>query len=135
MAQASGKMRNRLFGIVIMTLALAGFILSALAVDLPNAFVSNKSPKVTMLEFSTPWCLSCIKMKPHVEKLEKEMGAKLHVVYINMDKPESQKYVSQFKIESAPAFILFNSKGKQIYRIEREIAFPELKALITKAMQ
>lgn len=99
---------------------------------IPKEFVNSKA-KVTMLEFSAPWCLSCKKLKPEVEALHKELGDKLVIHHLNIEKPETEKYINLYKIESAPTFIMYDAKGKQIQRIERDITPQELRSLIKAA--
>jgi thiol-disulfide isomerase/thioredoxin len=115
----------------ILTLSLILLPLSVWAQQLPKEFLTAKNPpKVTLLEFSAPWCLSCQKIKPTVEKLEKDLGSKLKVVYLNVDKPETQKYLSLYKIDSAPTFILFNAKGQQVKRVDEELTSEQFQKLI-----
>lgn len=91
-----------------------------------------KNAQVTILEFSAPWCLSCKKLKPTVEALQKKMGAKLAVVHLNVDKPESEKYINQFAISSAPTFVVYDRHDKLVEKIERDITPTELEALVTR---
>lgn len=123
---------------------LAGTLISAMVVALvpsawaqqalPKEFQNMRAkPKVTMLEFSAPWCLSCKKLKPELEALQKEMGAKLQVYHLNIEQPETEKYINMYKIESAPTFILYDAQGKQLERIERDITGTELRSLIKSA--
>jgi len=119
----------------LLTLSLLSLPLSAWAQQLPKEFLTVKNPpKITLLEFSAPWCLSCQKIKPTVEKLEKDLGTKLKVVYLNVDKPETKKYLSLYKIDSAPTFILFNAKGQQVKRVDDELTSEQFQKLIQTAV-
>jgi thiol-disulfide isomerase/thioredoxin len=99
---------------------------------LPKEFV-KPSAKITLLEFSAPWCLSCKKIKPEMDKIQKELGNKLTVYHLNVEEPKTEKYINLYKIDSAPSFILYNSKGKLVQRIDRDITGPELRKLILSA--
>jgi thiol-disulfide isomerase/thioredoxin len=111
------------------TLALLLSPAIALAQPLPKEFAKSQA-QVTMVEFSAPWCLSCKKLKPDLEVLQKELGSKLVVHHLNIEKPETEKYINLYKIESAPTFILYNAQGKEVQRIERDITPVELRSLI-----
>lgn len=111
-----------------------GMPLAGWAQALPKEF-SKAAAKVTVLEFSAPWCLSCKKLKPEVDKLQKEMGNKLVVHHLNVEKPETERYINLYKIDTAPSFIVYNGQGKLVQRVDKEITPEELRQLIKKAMQ
>jgi thioredoxin 1 len=129
----------------VMTLSLLAMLTGTLLIpawaakvmdtpSLPKEFKrSTPGLKVTLLEFSAPWCASCVKLKPAVDKLEKEIGSRLNVVDLNITKPETQKYIEMYNLTSVPAYFLYDAAGKPIERIEREITPEELRSLVMKA--
>lgn len=120
--------------LALMGLGMIGMVSTAWSQTLPKAF-QQTGAKVTLLEFSAPWCLSCQKLQPEVKALEKQLGTKLHVQYLNIEKPETQRYIDLYKIESAPTFILYNAQGKLTQRIDHDITPMELRKLINKAIK
>ncbi|MBY0405479.1 MAG: thioredoxin fold domain-containing protein [Cyanobacteria bacterium] len=127
---------NQLLKKTLLSTLLGGVLLGQMAAgwatELPKE-LANAKANVTLLEFSAPWCLSCKKLKPEVEALQKELGPKLMIHHLNIEKPETQKYIELYKIESAPTFVLYDSKGKQLQRIEKDITPLELRTLIKTA--
>jgi thiol-disulfide isomerase/thioredoxin len=116
----------------LIMLGNASFSNLANAQALPKEFV-KPAAKITLLEFSAPWCLSCKKIKPEMDKIQKELGSKLTVYHLNVEEPKTEKYINLYKIDSAPSFILYNAKGKLVQRIDRDITGPELRKLILSA--
>ncbi|MFP4116389.1 MAG: thioredoxin family protein [Candidatus Aenigmatarchaeota archaeon] len=81
------------------------------------------------VDFWGSWCLACQQMKPLVKKLKEEIGGKVKVCYLNIDK--NSKVADRFEVEETPTHILF-LEGEPV---EREVAAktPEqLKEMIGK---
>ena len=108
----------------------------ALAADripaIPSEFKAKSAVKLTILEFSAPWCASCKKLKPTVEALNKQYGSSLNLVHVNVDDPASAKYQKQFDLVSVPTYVLYNGSNKPIEKIEREVSAKELKDIVAK---
>jgi len=68
------------------------------------------------VDFWGSWCLACQQMKPLMKKLEKEIGDKLKVCYLNIDK--NKKVSEKYEVEETPTHILF--KDGEV--VEKEIA-------------
>jgi thioredoxin 1 len=104
---------------------------------LPKAFQKGKTaaaiPKTTLVEFSAPWCASCVKLKPELANLQKKYGTKLNVIHLNIEEDKTQPYIESFKIETAPTFFLYNNQYKLTKRIDGDISPAQLRELITKA--
>ncbi len=104
--------------------------------DLPQEFrVKQPGLKVTVLEFSAPWCSSCRKLKPYVKVLKKETGDKMHLVDLNVEDPGTQKYIDKYGLATIPAYILYNAQGKPLQKVEREITPEELRSLVMDAIK
>lgn len=111
------------------------FNLSAMALQtLPKEFQDNaKTARVTLIEFSTPYCASCKKLAPELKSLQKKYGSKLLVHLLNPELETMQKYVETFKVDTTPTFFLYNAHNKLIKRMNGDITPSQLRTLITKA--
>ncbi|MBY0451008.1 MAG: thioredoxin family protein [Cyanobacteria bacterium] len=94
----------------------------------------TQAAKLVILEFSTPWCASCQKLKPTVSSLEKRYGKHLAVLNVNLDLPENQRYAEKFAIESAPTFVFYGKNREWKERIDRDITPAELEGLVAKQL-
>jgi protein disulfide-isomerase A6 len=92
------------------------------------------SVKVTLLEFSAPWCVSCQLLKPELKKLQSEMGPSLRIVDLNIEQPANQPYVKRYEILSTPTILLFNRSGKALQKLENDFTAKELRQLVLKQL-
>jgi thioredoxin 1 len=102
---------------------------------LPDAYkVNNTQAKVTLLEFSAPWCVTCQMLKPSVKKLTQESGKALNLVELNIDDDKNKSIIKRYGIIATPTFVLFNAKGQGLQRLESEVSASELKSSVSKAL-
>lgn len=87
-----------------------------------------KSPTPTLVDFYATWCGPCKTMAPILEQLKDQMGGKVRVLKIDVDK--NQEAAAKFKIRGVPTFILFKS-GEILWRESGVIELHALKARIT----
>ena len=66
-----------------------------------------------LVDFSAEWCGPCKMMVPILEQVKKELGEKVKIVKIDVDKNKSLSV--QFQIRSVPTLILFKD-GKSVWR-------------------
>lgn len=72
-----------------------------------------QTDKTVLVDVYADWCGPCRLMKPHIEKVEKEMGDKLQVLRINSD--DNPELVSGLNIEALPTLLVYeNGKLKQV---------------------
>ena len=99
----------------------------------------NTNEKVILLNFWATWCPPCIKEIPDLQKLKKEFGSGLEVLFISVDS-NFEKVVPKFlkknkfsklkvfndqkltisnklKIKIMPTTIIINKEFKEIYRV------------------
>jgi thioredoxin 1 len=90
-----------------------------------------KSETPTLVDFYATWCGPCKMMAPVLEQLKDQMGAKVRVLKIDVDK--NQEVADKFKIRGVPTFILFKS-GEILWRQSGVIELKMLKEKINSCI-
>ena len=85
------------------------------------------SEKVTLVDFFATWCGPCKRMHPILENLKAELGDKIRILKVDVDKNEA--LAQQFAIQSVPTLLLFR-KGEAIWRQSGAMQLNELCALL-----
>ena len=80
--------------------------------------------KIVLVDFFAPWCRPCQKMKPELEKLEKEQSAALNVLRIDAD--QNPDLAQQLKVDALPVVLIYK-EGKLLKRLEGYQSPDELK--------
>jgi thioredoxin 1 len=86
-----------------------------------------KSETPTLVDFYATWCGPCKMMAPVLEQLKDQMGSKVRVLKIDVDK--NQEVADKFKIRGVPTFIVFKS-GEILWRQSGVIELKTLKEKI-----
>ena len=86
------------------TLQLRNF--GNLSMDPEIAFTNGKP---TYLEFYAQWCEICKKMAPEVTELKKDFDNEMNFVFLNVDNPNSVKFIKQFKVNGIPQINIIDS--------------------------
>jgi thioredoxin len=71
--------------------------------------------QVVLVDFFAPWCGPCKKMKPELEKLEKENAAALKVVRIDAD--QNPDLAKALKVDALPVVLIYK-EGQMQKRLE-----------------
>lgn len=66
-----------------------------------------KGDKLVLVEFFATWCPHCQKMRPILDRVEKENKEYLQVERFDIDAPENEKLLNYYRIQSVPTFLLF----------------------------
>ncbi len=75
-----------------------------------EALINNEKP--IFIDFYADWCGPCKSFSVVVEKLKEEMGNKVRIIKINVDK--NQALSTMLKINSIPAIMIYKD-GKLEY--------------------
>lgn len=92
-----------------------------------NDIISGEKP--VLVDFWADWCQPCHMLAPILQETANEMGDKLKIVKINVDK--NQELSAHYGIRSIPTMILFKD-GKETWRqsgvVPKEMLVKELGA-------
>lgn len=69
--------------------------------------------KPVLVDFYATWCGPCKMMAPVIEAVSKELGSRIRVLKIDVDK--NQSVAAHYRIQSVPTFIIFK-KGEVVWR-------------------
>lgn len=82
-----------------------------------------------LVDFFATWCGPCQTLSPIVEELANEMGDKVKVIKVDIDK--NQKAASAYNIRGVPTLILFKN-GNMVWRKSGLLTKRDLKAQISE---
>ncbi|MVZ62776.1 thioredoxin [Sphingobacterium humi] len=69
--------------------------------------------KVVLVDFSAGWCGPCQMLAPILKEVKEELGEKLNIIKIDVDK--NQALASKFQVQGVPTLILYKD-GNQVWR-------------------
>ncbi|HTF81779.1 MAG TPA: thioredoxin [Cytophagales bacterium] len=87
--------------------------------------IKNNVP--TLVDFHAEWCGPCKMMKPELEKLKSQVGEKLKIIKIDIDK--NPQVASSFRVQSVPTLILFKD-GQVKWRQSGALTSSQIKQVI-----
>ena len=90
-------------------------------------FLNISTP--VLVDFFAEWCAPCRSMKPVLENLKNEMGEKVRILKIDVDKNGS--LADAYSIQSIPTFILFKN-GEIKWRLSGACSLTELKEVVER---
>jgi thioredoxin 1 len=70
-----------------------------------NDIIKSETP--TLVDFFATWCGPCKAMGPIMDQLKNEMGGKVRILKIDVDKNPS--VADKFQIRGVPTFMLFKN--------------------------
>lgn len=91
-----------------------------------DELIASDTP--VLIDFHAEWCGPCKAMAPALKQFKDEMGDKVTVIKIDIDKnPALQK---QYKVSGVPTIMVFKN-GKQLFRQSGAMMLPQLKKAVS----
>jgi thioredoxin 1 len=90
----------------------------------------TNSDTPVLIDFFATWCGPCQTMMPVLEQLKEDLGDKVRILKIDVDK--NKALATKFSIRGVPAFLIFKN-GIQVWKGAGVQPLHELKAQIEKA--
>ena len=90
------------------------------------------SNQLTLVDFFATWCGPCKMMHPVLEQLKNELGDRVRIIKLDVDKNEA--LASAYRIQSVPTLMLFR-KGDVLWRQSGAMRLADLKSLIGQHME
>jgi thioredoxin 1 len=87
-----------------------------------------RAGKPTVAEFGANACAQCREMKPVLEALAREHGARIAVVSVDLIKQREANYIQRYGIQLMPTQIFFDAQGREIGRNLGKISGDEILA-------
>ena len=85
------------------------------------------SEQPTLVDFFATWCGPCKMMHPVLEQLKEELGDKIRILKLDVDKNEALS--QQYRIQSVPTLMLFK-KGEVVWRQSGAMRINDLRATL-----
>lgn len=76
-----------------------------------TSIIKGNTP--VLVDFTAEWCGPCKMMKPVLEQLHRQMGDKVRILKIDIDRSPAAAHT--FAVQSVPTLILFQ-QGKLLWR-------------------
>ncbi len=92
-----------------------------------SEIVSDHVP--VLVDFYATWCGPCQTMSPVLDQLKKDLGDRVKIIKVDVDK--NQSLAARFNVRGVPAFLLFKN-GEQVWRGSGVQPLHQLKDLINE---
>ena len=88
------------------------------------------SEQQTLVDFFATWCGPCKTMHPVLEQLKEQMGDRLRILKIDVDKNEALS--ATYRVQAVPTLMLFR-QGQLLWRQSGALSLSQLKEIVEKA--
>ena len=88
--------------------------------------------QLVLVDFFATWCQPCIMMHPVLERVKHELGDKIRIIKIDVDKHQQTAY--QYGIRSVPTLMIFKN-GKILWRQSGSMTEANLINVLTPYLQ
>ena len=88
--------------------------------------------QLVLVDFFATWCQPCKMMHPVLERVKHELGDKIRIIKIDVDKHQQTAY--QYGIRSVPTLMIFKN-GKILWRQSGSMTEANLIKVLTPYLQ
>ena len=85
------------------------------------------SEQLTLVDFFATWCGPCKTMHPVLEQLKEQMGDRLRILKIDVDKNETLS--ASYRVQAVPTLMLFR-KGELLWRQSGALSLSQLSGIV-----
>lgn len=85
------------------------------------------SEQLTLVDFFATWCGPCKTMHPVLEQLKEQMGDRLRILKIDVDKNEALS--ASYRVQAVPTLMLFR-KGELLWRQSGALGLNQLSGIV-----
>lgn len=108
------------FGTLFSIIVVAWVILhprpSYLSEDAAQVVAQIGQGTPVLLEFQSPFCISCTLIRPLVDEVEQKYRGHLIVIRVNIQSSSGRELTRYFGFEYTPTFIFFDAQGQERWR-------------------
>jgi thiol-disulfide isomerase/thioredoxin len=115
------------FGVITLVTIMSWVILhprqTPLMEESETVFKMIGSGTPVLLEFQSPYCISCTQIRPVVDQLEEELssevsiGPQLHIIRLNIQESVGRDLGRKYGFQATPTFIFFDAEGNEVWRL------------------
>ena len=88
-----------------------------------------QSDRLVLVDFFATWCGPCKAMHPVLEQLKAQMGGRLRIIKVDIDK--YAHHAAEFNVQAVPTLMLFRS-GQMLWRQSGAVPFGQLSQTINQ---
>ncbi len=92
-----------------------------------NELINGETP--VLVDFFAEWCGPCKMMAPILDELKSNMGEKVKIIKVDVDK--NQAAAQKFQVRGVPTLILFKG-GQQVWRQSGVMQTHQLESIIAQ---
>ena len=85
------------------------------------------SEQLTLVDFFATWCGPCKTLHPVLEQLKEQMGDRLRILKIDVDKNEALS--ASYRVQAVPTLMLFR-KGELLWRQSGALSLSQLSGIV-----
>ena len=85
------------------------------------------SEQLTLVDFFATWCGPCKTMHPVLEQLKEQMGDRLRILKIDVDKNEALS--ASYRVQAVPTLMRFR-KGELLWRQSGALSLSQLSGIV-----
>lgn len=90
-----------------------------------SEIINSETP--VLIDFYADWCGPCKSLAPILKQVKEELGDKVKIVKIDVDK--NQTLASRYQVRGVPTMILFKN-GNQMWRKSGVLPKEEIKSMV-----